>query len=222
MIVNHTSPLTLIGGGAVTDRDMDRATKVGPKLIAADGGAIAAVAHGLIPTAVIGDFDSIDETTKAALQEETLHHLSDQDSTDFDKCLRNIDAPLILGIGFAGARLDHHLANLNTLVRFPEKRCILLGEKDVAFLAPPSLSLELAEGTPVSLFPLGAVEGISEGLKWPIAGLNFSPDGQIGTSNEATGPISLSFTSPKMLIVLPESTFETAARALLQTHATWT
>ncbi|MEM6474451.1 MAG: thiamine diphosphokinase, partial [Planctomycetota bacterium] len=114
MIVNHTSPLTLIGGGAVTDRDMDRATKVGPTLVAADGGAIAAVARGLIPTAVIGDFDSIDETTIAALQEQTLHHFSDQDSTDFDKCLRNIDAPLILGIGFAGARLDHHLANLNT------------------------------------------------------------------------------------------------------------
>lgn len=222
MIVNHNAPVTLVGGGEVSARDVDRAVKVGPKLVAADGGAIAAVAHGLVPTAVIGDFDSIDEATKAALQAETLHHFKDQDSTDFDKCLRNIEAPLILGIGFAGARLDHHLANLNTLVRFPTKRCILLGEKDAAFLAPPTLSLDLAEGTPVSLFPLGAVEGISEGLKWPISGLNFAPDGQIGTSNEATGPISLSFTSPKMLIVLPESTFEVAADALLRTDAAWT
>ncbi|MEM6579095.1 MAG: thiamine diphosphokinase [Pseudomonadota bacterium] len=221
MIVNQLSPVTLIGGGDIDDGDLDRACKIGSTVVAADGGATVAVANGLEPAAVIGDFDSLDEATRDTLQQETLHHFKDQDSTDFEKCLRNIEAPLVIGTGFAGARIDHHLANLNTLVQFPAKRCILLGSKDVTFLAPPSYSLDLMAGTPVSLFPLGAVEGVSEGLKWPIAGLNFAPDRQIGTSNEATGPITLRFTSPKMLVILPKETFETAAEALLSTPANW-
>lgn len=221
MIVNHNIPLTLIGGGEINKRDLDRALKIGPEVVAADGGANAAVTQGLIPKAVIGDFDSIDAATCAALQEETLHHFKDQDSTDFDKCLGNVDAPLILGVGFAGARLDHHLANLNTLVRFPNKKCILLGERDITFVAPPSLTLDLPANTLVSLFPLGAVEGVSDGLKWPISGLNFAPDGRVGTSNEATGPISLAVTSPKMLVILPNDAFEIAAHTLLKEYSGW-
>ncbi|MEM1378085.1 MAG: thiamine diphosphokinase [Pseudomonadota bacterium] len=221
MIVNQNNPITLIGSGDLTGCEIDRCLSISTSVVAADGGARSAVVHGLKPKAVIGDFDSIDATTLAALQEETLHHFKDQDSTDFDKCLRNVSTPLIMGVGFTGARIDHHLANLNTLVRFPTQRCILLGKSDITFLLPPSFSIDLSAGTPVSLFPLGAVEGVSEGLKWPIAGLNFTPDGQIGTSNEATGPISISVTSPKMLLVLPESTFETAVTALLQTAPNW-
>ena len=221
MIVDHDAPLTLIGGGEIGDQDLERARLFGPTVIAADGGARAAVANGITPAAVIGDFDSLDDATRSALRPETLHHFQDQNSTDFDKCLRNVAAPLLLGVGFAGARLDHHLANLNTLVRFPKQKCVLLGEKDITFVAPPSFSLDLAAGTPVSLFPLGAVEGVSDGLKWPIAGLNFAPDGQVGTSNAATGRIDLSFTSPKMLLILPKETFEAAAEALLHTCPGW-
>lgn len=221
MIVNHPAPLTLIGSGEIGDGDLDRARHIGPTVVAADGGARIAVASGLTPAAVIGDFDSIDAATRSALQAETLHHFKDQDSTDFDKCLRNVTAPLLLGVGFAGARLDHHLANLNTLVRFPKQKCILMGQRDVTFVAPPSFSLDLAPGTPVSLFPLGAVEGVSDGLIWPIAGLNFAPDGQTGTSNAATGPVDLAFTAPKMLLILPKETFEMAAEALLRTYPGW-
>lgn len=221
MIVNHNEPLTLIGGGKLGKRDLKRAQAIGNVVIAADGGACAALTSGVRPVAVIGDFDSIDDVTRCALQPETLHYIEEQDSSDFDKCLRNISAPLILGVGFTGARIDHQLANFNALVRYPQQRCILLGKSDIVFLAPPSLSLDLEPGTPVSLFPLGAVEGVSDGLRWPIAGLNFSPDGQIGTSNEAIGPVSISITAPKMLVFLPAHTFETVAQAVLANTSRW-
>lgn len=222
MIVDCKSPLTLVGGGKLGKHDLSRARKIGGKVVAADGGANAALSQGIRPDAVIGDFDSIDDHTRTTLQADTLHYIEDQDTSDFDKCLSNIAAPLILGVGFTGARIDHQLANFNTLVRFPTRRCILLGEGDIAFLPPPSFFLDLEPGTPVSLFPFGAVEGTSEGLKWPISGLNFNPDGRIGTSNEAMGPVSLFLTSPKMLMILPETAFETAAHAILKTSARWT
>jgi thiamine pyrophosphokinase len=91
----------------------------------------------------------------------------------------------------------------------------------LVFLAPPSLRLDLEAGCAISLFPMGAVEGISDGLHWPIGGLNFAPDGQIGTSNRATGPVHLSLTAPKMLVILPANTLELASQALLSTVSSW-
>lgn len=221
MIVYEKEPLTLIGGGELGESHLARACSIGGKLIAADGGANAAILAGFTPDAVIGDFDSINEETKGKVNPAHLHYIAEQDSTDFDKCLRNIDAPLILAIGFTGARIDHQLANFNTLVRYPQKRCILLGNSEIAFLCPPTFSLNLASGAPVSLFPFGAVEGVSDGLRWPIQGISFAPDGRVGTSNEATGPISISLTTPKMLLILPSEYLEETAEAIIANAAHW-
>ncbi len=221
VIVHEFEPVTLVGGADVTNARLLRAMSIAPHVVAADGGADAALDHGVMPKAAIGDFDSISDRARAAMPSEVQHPIADQDTTDFDKCLNNIDAPLVIGIGFSGARLDHQLAAYNTLVRFPMQRCILLGEEELVFLAPPSLRLDLDTGCVVSLFPLGAVEGVSEGLRWPITGLNFAPDGRVGTSNEALGPVHLTVTTPKMLMILPESTLELVAGALLETRSSW-
>src|SRR6056297_2856129 len=177
-----------------------------PRVVAADSGADTALGYGITPEAVIGDFDSITKATRKILPETSLHRIAEQNSTDFDKCLRNINAPLVIGVGFTGDRQDHQLSCMNTLVRYPERPCVLLGRDELVFLCPPALRLDLAKGTRVSLFPLGAVEGVSDGLRWPIGGLNFAPDGLIGTSNEARGPVDIAVTSPKMLVILPSST----------------
>ena len=135
--------------------------------------------------------------------------------------MRAIQAPVTLGVGFTGARLDHQLACYNGLVRHPDRRCILLSDTDIAFLAPPVLELPLTTGTRVSLFPLGLVEGVSEGLRWPIGGLVFTPDGRIGTSNQATGPVRLEVTAPKMLVILPRIWLEVVVRALAAQPGSW-
>ena len=221
MIVHHSDPVTLIGGGNLLKSELDRALAIGSYLVAADGGADSAVNHNKIPKVVIGDFDSISDTTVATVPKASQHLITEQKSTDFDKCLRNISAPLILGIGFCGGHIDHQLAAFNSLVRHSATCCVLLGADDVVFLAPPSFRIDLPEGTRVSLFPFGTVEGHSDGLKWPISGLTFTPDGKVGTSNEATGPVTLSVTAPKLLVVLPATHFETVAKVLLNTPSHW-
>ena len=221
MIVHDLEPITLVGGAELSRATLDRALSLAPRVVAADGGADAALLHDVIPTAVIGDFDSLSDSARQTLPDSCLHRIEEQESTDFDKCMRNISAPLIIGVGFSGARLDHQLAAYNTLVRFPHQRCILQGTEELVFLAPPTLRIPLEPDCPVSLFPMGAVEGISDGLRWPIGGLNFAPDGRVGTSNAATGPVQLSLTAPKMLVILPETMLEVAASALLATQARW-
>lgn len=221
MIVDVNEPVTLIGGAAVTRARISRAMALAPHVVAADGGADVALAHDVIPRATIGDFDSLGDEARRRLPSDSLFPIAEQDSTDFDKCLRSIAAPLVIGIGFSGDRLDHQLAAYNTLVRNPGRRCLLLGREELVFLAPPSLVLPLAAETAVSLFPLGAVEGVSDGLKWPIGGLNFAPDGRVGTSNISTGTVHLTLTAPKMLVILPQDTLEITVRALLSAPSGW-
>ena len=173
MNVHAKAPITLIGGARVASGLLDTVLRHAPEVVAADSGADRALAHGVTPRAVFGDFDSISDDARARLDPATLHPMPDQDSTDFDKCLRRVSAPLIFGVGFCGERLDHQMAVCNTLVRHPAQRCVLLGETDLMVLCPPSIHLPLDEGCRVSLFPMGAVEGASDGLAYPIGGPEF-------------------------------------------------
>lgn len=216
MIIREDYGVTIIGGGMLYPGTLEMARDVAPILVAADGAASAALAAGWEPAAVIGDMDSLDMTARAALPASVLHHIAEQDSTDFDKALRNIEAPFVLGIGLLGARLDHELAVLSTLARYPAKPCVLIGDQDICCLAPLDLSLNLPTGTRLSLFPLAEVRGQSRGLRWPINGIDFAPDKRVGTSNETNAPeVHLQFSSPKMLIILPRNHLSTLLAALL-------
>ena len=203
-----TDGVTLVGGAPVVPGDLDWAIGRAPRLVAADGGAETLVLAGHTPEAVIGDLDSLSDAVRTALPQDIVHQVTDQDSTDFEKCLSRINAPLIIGLGFLGARLDHSLAALSSLARCPAP-CILLGPSDVAFAAPAVLRLDLPVGTRVSLFPMRPSEGRSEGLRWPIDGLRLDPSGRIGTSNEATGPVYLK--AEGMIVLLPRSQRDAAA-----------
>lgn len=203
-IVESPVGVTLIGGAPAGVRALRRALKLAPCLVAADGGADQALAAGVMPRAVIGDFDSISPAARAAIPPGRLHPMAEQETTDFDKALRSVAAPFVLALGFAGARIDHGLAAFNTLVRHPDRICLVLGAQDVVFLCPPEITLRLRVGDRLSLFPMGPVTGRSTGLRWPVDRIGFAPDGLIGTSNVVSAPeVRLSFDAPRMLAILP-------------------
>jgi len=164
---------------------------------------------------VIGDMDSGDgEALRAAGV--PVHRIDEQETTDFEKCLYSVAAPLTIGVGFLGGRIDHELAVLNALVRHPEKAVVLVGEADVCFLCPPLLALDLHAGTRVSFFPLAPVIGrVSQGLAWSVEGLAMAPAGRIGTSNRALGgPMRVGFDAPAVIAILPEAFLGQVADAL--------
>ena len=198
--------ITLVGGGAANAAALSRALGVAPHLVAADGGADAALALGFTPELAIGDFDSIRPETRRHLGEGRLRHDPDQETTDFDKALAAIEAPLVMAVGFSGRRLDHTLAAMSTLARHAHRRVILDTGHDLVLICPPRLSLDLAPGTRVSLYPLAPVRCGSTGLEWPTDPLHFDPLARIGTSNAALGPISLTPSAPTLLLLLPVET----------------
>lgn len=221
-IVDTDHGVTLVGGGPVAARDLRLALARAPVAVAADGGAARLLAAGQLPQAVIGDFDSLPAALRATIPPDRLYPLPDQATTDFDKALRSVTAPFVLALGFAGARMDHGLAVLNALVRHAARPCLVLGPRDLAFAAPPRLALDMAPGDVLSLFPLARVTGRSSGLEWPIDGLDFAPDGFIGTSNRVTERrVRLDFDAPGMIVILPRRRLDAAIRALRAAPPGW-
>ncbi|WP_373357077.1 thiamine diphosphokinase [Pseudoroseicyclus sp. CXY001] len=217
-VIVSTAPVTLVGGGPVAAEALAAALALAPRLFAADGGADRALALGHRPEAVIGDMDSLSEPARAALAGR-LVEVPEQETTDFDKALRLISAPLVIGLGLRGGRLDHELAGLSVLAAHPERPCLLVGEEDLACLCPPELAPDLPAGMDLSLFPLTPCRCESEGLLWPTEGLFFEMGGRIGTSNEVAGQVRLRPDAPGMLLILPLEALGALVRALVAAPA---
>ena len=226
-VVNADRPVLMVGGAGAEAAEVLSFLRAEPALqgapvVAADGGAGLALAAGLTPDAVIGDFDSLTGADRARLDPATLHHVTEQETTDFDKALRMTRAPVVVGAGFLGGRIDHQLAALTVLARHPDRLCVLAGAEDVLCLCPPDLSLHLTAGDRLSLYPLAEVRGRSDGIDWPIDGLTLRPDDRSGTSNRVTsGPVRLRIETPGMLLILPRPALRPLLEALSRSAAQW-
>jgi thiamine pyrophosphokinase len=207
--------VTLVGGGETGPDDLSTACAIAPRLAAADAGAATLLAHDRMPEYVVGDMDSLMPRDAARLPEGILHRIAEQDTTDFDKAIRTITAPLILGVGFLGARLDHQLAALSVLARYPDRPVILLGRDEVVLHLPARITLPVEAGDIVSLMPLQPVTGRSTGLHWPIDGLTLTPIERIGTSNRATGPVTLDLDGPGLIGLMPRARLAALAQTYL-------
>jgi thiamine pyrophosphokinase len=199
--------VTLVGGGPVAPRQLAAALALAPEAIAADGGGAVPLPDGHRFRAVIGDMDSFGAAAALRAAGTAVHAIGEQETTDLEKCLYSVEAPLYLGVGFLGGRVDHELAAMNALVKYPSRAVVLVGATDVCFLCPPELVLELDPGTRVSFFPMAPARGrVSEGLRWSVAGLELRPDGAIGTSNRALGGrLRVGFDAQRVIAILPET-----------------
>jgi thiamine pyrophosphokinase len=213
-IVHSLEPITLIGGGPVDSADLAEALTITHLCVGADSGAQMAIENGVMPDAVIGDFDSIAPDVLTKIPRDRLHKITEQNSTDFDKALRHISAPVVIAVGFAGGRIDHQLAAFHTLLRHADRPCIIVGAQEIVFHCPTYIAVPLEKGETVSLFPMVPVTGRSTGLQWPIDGLKFAPDTFVGTSNHSLGPIELWMDGPGMLCILPRRYLAAVTRAL--------
>lgn len=215
MIVISESGITIAGGGPISAQTLGCCLDRAPTLVAADGGAGRALALGHRALATIGDLDSLEPEVRARLPAQSIHHIAEQDSTDFAKVLRHVDAPFLLAVGFMGGLLDHTLAGLSTLAAHGGAPCVLVSEYDIAFHVPQEITLSLPLGARVSIYPLSPISGRSEGLEWPIDGLTLGPTDSLGTSNRVNGPVvRLTFDAPGAIVLLPPDQLDAALAGL--------
>ncbi len=214
-IVHNNCPVSLLGGGACQKEALELALKHAPILVAADGAAAVALKYARVPDFVIGDFDSLDEGTIAQIPPERMFRISEQDNTDFHKCLSRIKASLVLAVGFTGGRIDHELAVYHGLVMNAHQVCIVIGAVDICFVVPDGFTIDLPQGTRVSLFPMGATKASVTGLKWSFEDMALAPDQKIGTSNMAVGGgVRIETSKSNLLCILPVECLDHAMSAL--------
>ncbi len=168
-------------------------------LIAADGGAHAVQAAGLLPHLLVGDFDSIDDETRRAFTEagvETLILPVAKDETDSEVALRvaverGARSVTVYG-ALGGPRLDH-LLGMVLLLTADWLQGIDVGLVDAhqeLFLAGGDRVMTGNTGDLVSLLPLTpVVEGIrTEGLLYPLRDEALRQGMARGVSNELVAP----------------------------------
>lgn len=210
-------PVLLMGGGRATEADIAASRPLAAAVVAADGGANRLLDGDLRPDAVIGDMDSVEQAERWREDPNVRFvEVAEQDSTDLEKCLRLTRAPLYLGVGFLGPRMDHALAALHALVRFADRRIVLVGEREAAFLAPPAWRARLEAGARVSIFPMrSCVATGSEGLRWDLDALALEAGSVIGTSNRADADeVALRLDRPGAAILLERRFLAEAVESL--------
>ena len=186
-IFMHNEPIILVGGSKINSHLLKKIYKK-HKIYAADSGANFLLSNEMDFEAVIGDMDSIDSQKLSYIKNEKKILISDQNTTDLQKCLSKINSNMFIGFGFIDLRLDHTLASLTAINReHSAKVIILVGEIDTVVWVKGKWSCALPIGTRLSIWPLGEqfFNG-SSGLKYSLEGMTLHPLNLIGTSNETS------------------------------------
>jgi thiamine pyrophosphokinase len=205
--------LIIFANGLVPNLEAARALiKPDDTLNSADGGTRHALALGLLPSAVIGDLDSLNPEDRQVLEQQgvKIHPYSrDKNETDLELALHyalGVGYREILILGGLGGRLDQTIANLSLLTN-PEFATLDVRIDDGMVEAFMARSLSAFSGKPadiVSLIPWGGVvSGLStEGLRWPLRNDTLFPDKTRGISNEMLGEsASISLKSGLLLVI---------------------
>ena len=187
-MVVFDGPMAIVGGGAVDPTLLMELADRGVALVGADGGGDAIGDAGLVPTAIIGDLDSLRDRASWETRTRVIH-IPEQVTTDFQKAIRVTSAPVTLALGMTGKRLDHTLAALSAVLQYaPTRKLLLVDEVDVALAVVGPIRFDAIQRERVSIHPLLPIRfSHSSGLFYPMDGLLLEPGGLIGTSNEATG-----------------------------------
>lgn len=171
-------------------------------LIAVDGGLSYCGVLGEEPDLIIGDFDSLTEKEREALEllekqtvDRVIRLKPEKDDTDM---LYALKWALERGYrefriyGATGGRLDHTLANIQCLLYLKNHGAsgyLMDGNSMVLVLKNETVQFQKNLEGYLSLFSLGErAEGVTiRGMKYPLEGYTVTNDYPIGISNEFIG-----------------------------------
>lgn len=188
-------------------------------IICADGGYSHARMEGIRPDVVIGDFDSIDYSfTEDDLKKSGLvgscriiRAAAEKDDTDTMICLKygmDLGYQEFFFLGGLGGRLDHTVANLQTMAHAIDSGCsiwFLDGKNRATLRNPGNLTVPALEGYKISLFAFeAACEGVTiQGVKYPLKDHLLKNNFPLGLSNEFLEKnAEISHASGKLLVIL--------------------
>lgn len=211
-IVRDTQePALIIANGQACSRDLlDQLLEWNPLVMVLDGALSRVMELGIKIDMVLGDFDR-EFHPEQLLQYQfpvEIIHTPDQEKTDLEK---GIDYLLSKGhsainiIWATGFRADHTLNNMANLVRYANKGTLVMyDDYSKIYVLPKQFDKWYTAGTPLSLLPIGKVEGVStSGLLYNLNNETLELGIRSGSSNEAAadGAVTISYASGNLLMM---------------------
>lgn len=161
-------------------------------IIAADGGYAYLSDRNITPDLIVGDFDSLGYVPTIG---NVIKHPSIKNDTDM---MLAVKQGLEMGFtdfdiyGGIGGRVDHTLANIQTLLYLAEHHVtaqLLSKHEKMTVLKNSTVTFPASESGTLSVFAIGGIaEGVTEtGLLYSLDKATLTPSFPLGISNEFTG-----------------------------------
>lgn len=185
-------------------------------IICADGGARHALALGLKPHIILGDFDSLSKDLREELSGKSIEWIrynKEKDETDSELALAHAiekGYKTILLFGVLGSRLDHMLTNifaLDYLTRLDADVTIIEGRKEIR-LIHDHIQLHGKTGDLVSLIPFreAAKKITTKNLQYPLTDEDLLFGYSRGISNVFIQPtVEISLKGGALLVIHEKS-----------------
>ena len=198
----------IFAGAAIEDYSPIVLNQPLPYIICADGGYTHAQFLGLKPDVILGDFDTF--LQKVPEDCEILRYSSEKDDTD---TMLAVKLALERGFtklslyGVTGGRLDHTLANIQTLAYILKHRAsgVLYGDREqISLLSNGRMDFLRKDGCYFSVFAFGGTAAgvTTTGTKYDLSDAVLTPDFPLGVSNEILNDFATVEVKNGMLMLL--------------------
>ncbi|OIQ18047.1 MAG: thiamine diphosphokinase [Flavobacterium sp. MedPE-SWcel] len=193
IVRDDQEPALIIANGAECSKElMGQLLEWSPLVIVLDSAIQRVIDLDIKVDVLLGDFDrDFDPEYYRNLQYPLeVVHTPNQDKTDLEKAFdylidRGIPAANV--IWATGRRADHTITNITNIVRFSDKlKIVMLDNYSKIFQLPKKFEKWYTATTPLSLIPIGTVEGITtKNLKYSLNDESLTIGYRTGSSNEA-------------------------------------
>lgn len=176
-------------------------------VVCCDGAATKVDRHGIVPTAIVGDLDSLNSNLREKYSDR-LFHEPDQDSNDLTKAVKwciSRDYTDIVILGATGLREDHTLGNISLITNYSKLGANVRMLTDTGCFIPllKSSILTSFKGQQVSIFsPNNKTLITTTNLLYPICNRSLE-EYWMGTLNESLGDsFGINFENGSLIIFM--------------------
>ncbi|NIJ51417.1 thiamine diphosphokinase [Dyadobacter arcticus] len=202
--------LIIANGESCSEELLGQLLEWSPYIVVLDHAIYRVLDLGIKIDAWLGDFDQHHDFEDVRSRQHPLEIIGtpDQEKTDLEK---GIDFLIERGFPAAnivwatGRRQDHAVTNVTNLVRYKDQiKLVMFDDYSKIFPLTGVFEKWYVSGTPISLIPVGIVEGIeTSGLKYNLNKETLTMGHRTGNSNEAEsdGMVRISAQKGDLLIM---------------------
>jgi thiamine pyrophosphokinase len=191
IVRDDQEPALIIANGASCNPELlGQLLEWSPLVVVLDSAMVRVMELDIKVDVLLGDFDrdfdpEIYKTSQFPIE---IIHAPDQNKTDLEKAFDYLierKIPAVNVVWATGRRADHTITNITNITRYRNLlKIVILDDHSKVFLLPKKFEKWYTANTPISLIPIGHVNGIhSDNLYYPLKGDSLTIGYRTGSSN---------------------------------------